>query len=101
MLITSELGEALEAMRHGKFCSKSCRNKMLGDFDYEKFENQYTDDFKEIFEMEVKDSFEDEIADAFIRLGDLCQKFDIDIEKHILLKQRYNESRDKLHGKKF
>ena len=101
MLVTSELGESLEAMRHDHFCSTTLRNKSLFDIDFNKFENQYTDDFKEMFEMEIKDSFEDEITDAFIRLGDLCQKFDIDIEKHIKMKMKYNDTRDKLHGKKF
>jgi len=56
-----------------------------------------TVDFKE----QVKDTFEDEIADVFIRLGDLVGYLNIDIEKHIKMKMQYNATRPKLHGKEF
>jgi len=70
-LIHGELGEALEALRHGH----------MG--------------------LEEKDTFEDEIADAFIRLFDMCGWMKIDIEKQIEWKMNYNKGREKLHGKKF
>jgi NTP pyrophosphatase (non-canonical NTP hydrolase) len=46
-------------------------------------------------------SFEvsEEIADAFIRLADLCGGFRIDIEKSIELKMAYNRQRPFKHGK--
>lgn len=95
MLITSELGEALEAMRHNKFTKKEelTEAKHLAEKDDSYF-NTY-------FCGYIKDSVEDELADAFIRLADLCEKFNIDIEEHIKLKQRYNDTREKLHGKSF
>jgi NTP pyrophosphatase (non-canonical NTP hydrolase) len=89
MLITSELGEAMEAHRKGKFSKVS-------DFetDFDAFSN-----FSESFKMNIKDTFEDEIADAIIRLLDLSAGLGIDIEKHINLKVLFNKSREKLHGK--
>ena len=71
MLIVSELGEALEALRKGKFG------------------------------LEQKDTFEDEIADTFIRLGDLSGGLKIDVVKQILWMMNYNKNRERLHGKKF
>lgn len=73
MLIVSELGEALEAHRCGKFCK----------IDNLSFDMNYQEDSpvkSEIgrFEVWVKDTFEDEIADVFIRLFDLCGYLEID-----------------------
>lgn len=87
MLITSELGEAMEAHRKGKFASK--KYLILDSL------------APQIFEEEIKDSFEDEIADAIIRLLDMCGGLGIDIEKHINLKVAYNATRPRLHGKKY
>lgn len=70
-LVMSECGEALEAMR------------------------------KDNYGLEKKDSFEDEIADAFIRLSDLCGELNIDIEKQIAWKSKLNSTRPALHGKNF
>lgn len=66
MLIVSELGEALEALRKGD-----------------------------------NENFEEEIADVFIRLGDFCGGYEIDIEKVIKWKMGVNEQRPLLHNKKF
>jgi NTP pyrophosphatase (non-canonical NTP hydrolase) len=76
MLIVSELSEALEAHRKGKFCRKEYidlyLNKTLGDIEY----------YYRYFEHNIKDTFEDEIADVFIRLFDLCGYLEIEhIEK--------------------
>lgn len=96
MLIVSELSEAQDADRKNKY-------SICGSFsDYLKTPNlkltprEY---FKKGFEKHVKDTFEDEIADAFIRLGDLCGYLNIDIEWHIEMKMKYNELRQKKHGK--
>lgn len=94
MLIVSELGEALEADRKNHHA-------------YTGWIDQYPDDtkdsqfFKINFETSVKNSFEDEIADTYIRLGDLCGGLEIDIEKHIKLKMKYNEMRGYKHGKNY
>ena len=87
MLCVSELSEALEADR------KDRRARTIGVIS--------KGSFKEDFETYVKDTFEDEIADAIIRILDLCGYLHIDIEKHIRLKMKYNEMREKLHGKRY
>ena len=95
MLVTSELGEAMEAHRKGKFAN-------LERLEFELSPNSelpYERHLSAKFEMHVKDTFEDEIADAVIRLLDLSAGLGIDLEKHINAKVRYNESRPKLHGK--
>ncbi len=108
MLIVSELGEACEAHRKGKRTvwdnyfdeyarlqesSKEVTTKELATFEQQAF--------TQAFQKHIKDTFEDELADTFIRLGDLCGKLGIDIDTHIRLKMRYNETRPRLHGKKY
>jgi NTP pyrophosphatase (non-canonical NTP hydrolase) len=53
------------------------------------------------FEILIKNTVEDEIADVLIRTLDLCGWLGIDIEKHVEWKMRYNESRKYKHGKKY
>lgn len=97
MLVTSELGEAMEASRKDKYA------------DWEGFEFELTDDDfhtkeqarREAFRIFIKDSFEDEIADAVIRLLDLAHGLKIDLARHIQEKVAYNTHRPMLHGKKF
>lgn len=89
MLVTSELGEAMEAHRKGRFA----------DFDHPAENVKMGGDWVSNFNAYIKDTFEDEIADAVIRLLDLSAGLGIDLEKHINAKVRYNESRPKLHGK--
>jgi len=89
MLVVSELGEACEAYRKGHYAKPQRTDyKLFGDAD-----------FKTMFEINVKDTFEDEIADTIIRLLDLSGYMGIDIEKHIALKMRYNANRPYKHGK--
>lgn len=97
MLVTSELGEALEAHRKGRTCvvfdhvtmrlEDSSRHIKVGD--------------KEAYEQHVKGTYEEEIAAAIIRLLDMAAGFGIDIEHHINLKVAYNKSREHMHGKKY
>lgn len=94
MLIVSELGEAIESMRHDKYANLSHKEIDILNL-------QSNTSFISQFERKVKDTFEDEIADVFIRLGDLCGKLNIDIDTYIELKQKYNNTRDKLHNKNF
>lgn len=84
MLVTSELGEAMEAHRRGQFA------------DWNDFEVNGTP-----FVYSIKDTFEDEITDAIIRLLDLSAGLEIDLEKHINAKVKYNETRPTLHGKSY
>jgi NTP pyrophosphatase (non-canonical NTP hydrolase) len=88
MLVVSELSEALEADRHGHWIESSIdiSDNMLS---------------VEGFERYVKDSVEDELADAFIRLFDICGYYNIDIQSHVAAKMKYNETRPHKHGKAY
>ena len=90
-LIHSELSKALEADRKGKRFL-SCPSKFI------ELNNEL---FKEAFEDYIKDSVEDELADVVIRVLDYCGAMDIDIEKHIEAKLRYNKMRSYKHGKAY
>jgi len=90
MLIVSELGEAMEAYR----------NNYNADWEgYASLIERSIEDKNGAFERLIKDSFEDELADTIIRLLDLCGYMKIDIEKHIELKMKYNETRPYKHNK--
>ena len=81
MLVVTELAEAVEALRHGKMQITSYDTNGMRCWE--------------------KDTFEDEIADAFIRLADLCGHLNIDINFFLTKKMQYNKGRAYRHGKKF
>ena len=93
MLVSSELGEAMEAHRKGKSAD------WIGY--QEAIEGRALMSKEEAFEHCIKDSFEDEIADAVIRLLDLAAGLNINLDKHIEAKLAYNRSRDRFHGKEY
>jgi NTP pyrophosphatase (non-canonical NTP hydrolase) len=98
MLVTSELGEAMEAHRKGRFVTSNRLPKAIAEgYAWEKD----TDTMKRIFEETIKDGFSDEIADAIIRLFDMAGGLNIDIDFHIRQKLEYNKTRERLHGKKY
>jgi NTP pyrophosphatase (non-canonical NTP hydrolase) len=98
-LIHSELSEALEANRVGKKADMVSLNNAVFEL---LEENSYGDtEFATLFQTHIKDTVEDELADAIIRILDLCGSTRIDIERHIELKMRYNELREYKHGKKY
>ena len=91
-LVHSEISEALEADRKGRHCEYSMNvvNGLVED-----------KDFKESFQVYVKDTFADEMTDAIIRLLDLCAFLEIDIDQHVKAKMRYNKLRSFKHGKNY
>ena len=90
MLIVSELGEAMEAYRKEHYADwEGYKNLLNKNIEYE----------SGAFERLIKDSYEDEISDTIIRLLDLCGYMNIDIDRHVELKMKYNESRPYKHGK--
>ena len=91
MLVVSELGECLEADRNDHHADIKLLDNLL----------ENGGKFPEAFKIAIKDTVEDEIADTIIRLLDLAEKNNIDIEKHIELKMRYNAGRERLHGKNY
>lgn len=54
----------------------------------------------EAYRKENRTNFDEEIADAMIRLWDICGSIGIDLEKELGDKMVYNESRPIKHGKK-
>jgi NTP pyrophosphatase (non-canonical NTP hydrolase) len=99
MLCVSELSEALEADRKGRYADLQAYNEC------EKADDILESD-KEVYELSsfqslIKDTFEDELADTVIRILDLCGARGIDLERHINLKLKYNRSRERMHGKAY
>ncbi len=116
MLIVSELSEAMEADRHNRHADTEAWNNetpttihsIADDAVLYKMPNGHLTDkefaqamCKHAFEKHIKDTFEDEIADAFLRLMDLCGEYGIDIEWHIKAKAAYNQIRPIKHGKAY
>lgn len=95
MLVTSELAEALEADRNDRHADTFDLNDLFITG------SDSINNFKSVFEKDIKDTFEDEIADAVIRLFDLAEGMGIDLEFHIKHKMEYNKTRERLHGKAY
>ena len=91
-LIHSEVSEALEADRKG-WDSMITSKASLFDLDDIQFKLE--------FQSEIKSSFADELADVMIRVMDLAEYKNIDLEAHIKAKMRYNSLREYKHGKKY
>jgi len=104
MLIVSELSEGLEALRKDHYADKKVVTDLYNDLVVNSHDEEFVlneSDWKASFEKSVKNSFEDELADVAIRLFDLCGGLNVDLEKHIDLKMKYNSMRGYKHGKKF
>ena len=104
MLIVSELSEGLEALRKDHYANKSITTDLYNDLIVNSHDEEFIlneEQWKNSFENNVKNTFEDEMADVAIRLFDLCGGLNVDLEKHIDLKMKYNSMRGYKHGKKF
>lgn len=77
MLVITEMSEAVEADRKGKY-SNVPKEKENTVFDARTF-NESNSFFVENFEKYVKDTVEDELADAYIRLLDVAEGKNINI----------------------
>ena len=97
LLMISELTESMESLRKSRTCQ--------GDSELIKELCEQAETQPNLFQMRfihhVKDTFEDELADTFIRLADLCEKLDIDIDSFIKMKMVFNSLRPEKHDKNF
>ena len=91
LLVVSEIGEMVEARRAGKKADWEAYDKETDGVEVN------PDAFKEY----IKDSPEDELADAMIRIFSMSGLEEINLQKHVSEKMRYNQSRERLHGKQF
>lgn len=103
-LIHAELSEALEEERagrphvwyecelkpHGK-ASRMCDNCWIGHGKPDRCPNR----------IKKPEGLAVELADAVIRIADVCGAYGIDLEAAIVEKMEYNKSRPYKHGKKF
>jgi NTP pyrophosphatase (non-canonical NTP hydrolase) len=94
-LIHSELSEAVEAFRIGKYADLLAFRRFMDSHGDKDDPANFIIEFDE----NIKDSFEDEIADTIIRILDLCGHIGIDIDRHIKFKMQYNELRPYKHNK--
>lgn len=101
MLTVSELSEAQEADREDNYVNPIDVKQFYEDVIVEGCMNVDKKSMLEFFESNIKNTFEDEIADACIRLLDICEYKNIDIERHIQIKHWYNSLRPFKHGKKY
>jgi NTP pyrophosphatase (non-canonical NTP hydrolase) len=104
MLIVSEVAEAQEALRKNHYANQEVVDSLAQDLELDKTDEEFllkTLVWKGKFEDNIKSTFQDEIADVAIRLFDLCGGLNIDLQKHIELKMKYNSMRGYKHGKAF
>jgi NTP pyrophosphatase (non-canonical NTP hydrolase) len=102
MLVNTELCEALEAHRNRKPRAKLCDVFIEAPFNPTiNYGDQDKKRFIELFEKDVRGTIDEEIADAVIRLIDICGYYHIDIGRIIELKMFYNKTREYMHGKKY
>jgi NTP pyrophosphatase (non-canonical NTP hydrolase) len=102
MLIVSELSEALEADRNGKW-SRDVDEIVHDKTTWLDVTNVPMEIIskKGYYEKYVKGTVEEEIADTFIRICDLAGIYGIDLDFHVAAKMAYNELRPYRHGKKY
>jgi len=80
MLVITEISEAVEALKCGKHIFENDFYKNVDVFEFIKNDDKQKQSL--LFEINIKDTFEDEIADVFIRLADLCGYLGIEIDEN-------------------
>lgn len=100
MLIVSELGEALEAHRCGRFTNWDNYNRYFKDISKSSIDRfhmdegsllMYRKEVQNLFECQIKDTFEDEIADVFLRLFSVLGYLQIDVEMTVIELSSFKE----------
>jgi transcriptional regulator with XRE-family HTH domain len=94
MLAVSELGEALEADREGKWAPKD----LAGENEHGKTVTTKLSDIMpeslspDTYTAEIRGTVEEEIADAIIRICDIAGVYGIDLDWHVAAKMAYNHA---------
>jgi len=100
MLTVGELSEAMEADRKDRWFNNPYWNiGNVGKFRVLELNPEALPDG--FYDIGVKGTVEEEIADAIIRLLDLAGVYGIDLDWHVKAKMAYNEKREYKHGKKY
>ena len=95
MLIVSELAEAVEAERNGEMVTPGRQVDARIYAEKEIWDEHAVKGFYK----DMRGTIEEEIADACIRIFDLCGYYGIDLESWIKAKMEYNKTRQHKHGK--
>jgi NTP pyrophosphatase (non-canonical NTP hydrolase) len=103
MLVVSELSEALEADRVGKWAPKTIKGETADGKPVSSRLSDIIPEFlhSESYAKEIRGSVEEEIADAIIRLVGIAGVYGIDLDWHVAAKMAYNKTRPPKHGKKY
>ena len=89
----AESSISLKIFEESNELREAIENRMYSG-DLQRLEGKIDHDFKVLFESICKDSIEDEMADNILLLLAASRELNIDIEKHITYKQKYNSLRD-------
>lgn len=99
MLVVTELAEVVEAERKGKIPGSI--NDALKGFADSRLWIRCRSGRVDEYEENIRGTIEEELADAFIRLLDICGYYNIDIDSAVKGKMLYNATRPRKHGKKY
>lgn len=99
MLVVSELAEALEEWRNGHEPNEIYYPTTTSGY-IDPDSDQYVDWDDNTRPLFKPEGVPIELADAIIRMFDMCGFYKIDIEAAILEKMRYNDKRSYRHGGK-
>lgn len=96
MLVVTELGEAVNADRIGKYAKR-----VMFENNFDTSQSDPKAHWKFCFETFIKDSVEDELADAVIRLLDFAGLRELSIDTTNFTEEQYTELSKDLKGKTF
>jgi NTP pyrophosphatase (non-canonical NTP hydrolase) len=97
LLIISELMGAVESLRTSKRYTGS--KELLDELSKQFGESPNM--YYMRFVHHIKGTFEDELADTMIRIADLCEEMNIDLETFVKMKMNFNSLRQDKQDKNF
>jgi len=101
MLVVTEIAEAAEEVRLSNFKPRETSFEIFGAPDGRLTREKFREDQGRYPDEDIKPlGFPSELADAVIRIFDLCGAMGIDLEQAIREKHAHNETRAQRHGGK-